>query len=204
MRLILVRHGQTPCNLHDIWHGWDECELNEAGVAQAEAAATRLAGEPIEAVYCSDSKRTIQTASAVALRHGLTPIPDPAFRERSAGRFEGLTIDRVLAIQPNVWDERSSDFWGWRPPNGETLKEVLDRVLAGIARVRAEYPQATVAIATHMNPVRTLISHYTGVPLEATYEMPFPSTGVTIFDFNGDDVRAEVLNSDEHVLSTKF
>jgi broad specificity phosphatase PhoE len=106
----------------------------------------------------------------------------------------------VLAIRPQVWDERSSDFWGWSPPGGETLHEVLDRVLEGIARIRKQYPFGTVVVATHMNPVRTLISHYTRMPLEATYEMPFPSTGVTIFDFDGDAVRAEVLNSDDHVV----
>jgi broad specificity phosphatase PhoE len=199
MRLILVRHGQTACNVHDIWHGWDDCTLNETGLAQAQAAGERLATEPITGVYCSDSRRTRQTAAAVALPHGLEPIPHSAFRERSAGQFEGLTIDRVLAMCPKVWEERSTDFWGWRPPGGESLAEVLERVLGGIAIIRCQYPDATIALATHMNPVRTLISHYTGVPLAKTYEMPFPSTGVTIFDIEESGVRAEVVNSDDHV-----
>src|SRR5579872_5203496 len=119
MRLILVRHGETACNLEDIWHGWDECDLTERGREQAAAVGARLALEPIAAVYSSDVPRALQTARAIASPHGLEPIPEPGLRERNAGDFEGLRMSEVEARYPTVWEDRAADFWGWGPPGGE-------------------------------------------------------------------------------------
>src|SRR5438270_11029723 len=116
MRLILVRHGETACNLDNTWHGWDDCELTETGLAQARAVGERLANESIDAVYCSDSRRAIQTAQAVAAPHGLEPIPLEGLRERHAGEFEGVLVEEIVAQNPTVWEERAADYWSWSPP----------------------------------------------------------------------------------------
>jgi broad specificity phosphatase PhoE len=199
MRLFLIRHGQTTCNLSEIWHGWDDCELTEAGRAQAEAVAERLAREPIAAVYCSDLRRAIQTAEAVARRHGLTPRTDLAFRERSAGQFEGMREADVVRVRPHVWEERAADFWAWSPPGGETFRELLARTMAGVERIRRSHPDETVVLVGHMGTVRALASHLGGIPMEKTYEMEFPSTGVSTFDFDQESVRMSGLNDAAHV-----
>src|SRR2546430_694451 len=105
MRLILIRHGQTPCNLAEIWHGWDNCDLTPLGLEQAGAVGRRLAGERIDAVYCSDSPRAVQTAQAVAAPHGLEPIPDAGLRERGAGEYEGIAVAEIERRRPTVWEE---------------------------------------------------------------------------------------------------
>lgn len=200
MRLILVRHGQTVCNTDDIWHGWDDCELTEAGLAQAEAVAARLAAEKIDAVYSSDSRRALQTARAIAAVHGLEPIAEPGLRERNAGEYEGIPVPEVVAGRPTIWEERAADYWGWSPPGGETFRQVLDRTRAVVERIKARHEGQTVVIVAHMGPVRVLISELAGMPLDKTYEGPFPSTGVSIFCFEGDQPRVEVLNEATHVL----
>jgi broad specificity phosphatase PhoE len=199
MRLILVRHGQTPCNLIDTWHGWDDCGLTKLGKKQAEAAARRLASEPLAAVHSSDSRRAMETATAIGRPHKLTPVASRAFRERFAGEFEGLSTERVVALRPTVWDERAADYWGWSPPGGETFSQVLDRTLAGVESLRKAHPDRTVALVGHMGTVRVLVAHFLGISLEQTYEMEFPSTGVSIFRFDGDDVQVETLNNGAHV-----
>ena len=102
MRLILVRHGQTNCNVENVWHGWDDCELTAEGQLQAEAVATRLTGEPIEAVYSSDSRRALQTAAAIAAPHGLHPVPDAGLRERHAGDGADEGEERTRIDGPTV------------------------------------------------------------------------------------------------------
>jgi broad specificity phosphatase PhoE len=199
VRLILIRHGQTPCNLRDMWHGWDDCELTEAGRRQADSLAARLVDEPIVAVHSSDSRRAVQTAEAIARTRGLTPIPDPAFRERFAGDFEGLSTERVVALRPTVWDDRAADYWGWSPPGGETFRQVLDRTLAGVDRMRASYPCDTVALVGHMGTSRVLVSHLLDIPLSKTYEMEFRSTGVSILRFEPEGIEVEALNDGAHV-----
>jgi len=199
VRLILIRHGQTACNITDIWHGWDDCRLTELGVAQAEALAQRLAAEPMVAMYCSDLRRAVETAGIVAGPHGLTPVTDPAFRERKAGDFQGLSTEEVVRQRPSVWDERASDFWNWTPPNGESFTQMLERVMAGVDRIREAHPDDTVALVGHMGTVRVLTSKLLGIPMAKTYEMDFPSTGVTILRLDGDAVTVEVLNDAAHL-----
>jgi broad specificity phosphatase PhoE len=199
MRLVLVRHGQTSCNVENIWHGWDHCELTEEGQAQAGAVASRLASEPIAGVYTSDSRRAWQTAAAIAGPHGLQPVPDAGLRERHAGDFEGLTISDIESRHPTVWQDRDADLWGWGPPGGEAMQTVLDRGLAVIHRLAERHPHDTVVVVSHMTMVRALISHLGQIPLAETYTQPFPSTGVTILTIEGDETRLEILNDASHV-----
>jgi alpha-ribazole phosphatase len=199
MRLILVRHGQTNCNVEDVWHGWDDCELTAEGQSQAEAVATRLAGEPIVAVYSSDSRRALQTAAAIAAPHGLHPIPDAGLRERHAGDFEGLTTQEIVSRHPTVWQDRDADLWGWGPPGGEAFQTVLERGLAVIHRLAERHSHETVVAVSHMTMVRALLCWLGHIPLAETYTHPFPSTGVSILTIEGDESRLEVLNDASHV-----
>jgi broad specificity phosphatase PhoE len=200
MRLILIRHGQTTCNTESIWHGWDDCALTAEGQRQAEAVAERLAGERIAAVYTSDSRRALQTAQVVATRHGLEPVANAGLRERHSGEFEGIRVADVLAAHPTVWEERNADYWGWRPPGGETFTEVWQRVSAVLDRLKAEHDGQTVVMVTHMCPVRLLMAHLAGMSIEDTYQHELPSTGVSIFTLNGDRVKVEALNDASHTI----
>lgn len=199
-RIIVVRHGQTTCNVNDIWHGWDHCELTETGREQARAVGKRLQSEPIGAIYSSDSRRAQETAAAIAAPHQLLPIVDPGLRERRAGEFEGVPTSEVVGRHPTVWQDRDADYWGWHPPGGETFRQVLDRALQVVDRARREHPGETVVLATHMGVARVLISRLGTIPLADTYRNPFPSTGVTIFAFDDNGgVRAEVINEAGHI-----
>lgn len=199
MRLILVRHGETACNRQEIWHGWDECELTERGLSQAEAVADRLAGEHIDAVYSSPSRRAFQTAAAIARPHGLTPIVEEGLRERNAGDFEGMALPEVEAISPTVWADRDADLWGWSPPGGETFAQVLSRVRETVERIRARHEGQTVVVATHMGPVRVLICELAGISIEDTYRMAFPSTCVSVFELENTGPRIVVLSDATHI-----
>jgi broad specificity phosphatase PhoE len=202
MRLILIRHGQTTCNLEDVWHGWDDCELTEEGRRQAAAVAARLAGEHIAAVYTSDLRRAWQTARVVSERHGLEPVVDAGLRERHSGEFEGMRVEDVTAAHPTVWEERNADYWGWRPPGGETFTEVWRRVSGVLDRLKQTHDGQTVVMVTHMCPVRLLTVHLTGISIEDTYRQQLPSTGVSIFSLDGDHVAVEILNDDSHTLES--
>jgi broad specificity phosphatase PhoE len=197
-RIIVVRHGQTRCNIENIWHGWDECDLTEEGSRQAVAVGQRLAVEPISAVYSSPSRRALRTAREVAASHGLHPILEEGLRERNAGAYEGVLVSEVEAQRPTIWEERNADMWHWRPPQGESFQEVLERTLSVVERVRRAHEGETVALATHMGPARVLLSRFTGIPLEQTYQMEFPSTSISIYRFEGDRVQVEAVNDAEH------
>jgi hypothetical protein len=46
-----------------------------------------------------------------------------------------------------------------------------------------------------------LLSELGHIPMEQTYEMEFPSTGITVFDLEGNESRVETMNDAAHTGS---
>ncbi len=99
--IILWRHGNTDWNNDGRIQGQLDVPLNSMGLAQATAAAGRLALLKPDLVISSDSSRAWQTAAALTDVY-YTPIErEPRLRERSFGPWEGLTIDQVRERFPD-------------------------------------------------------------------------------------------------------
>lgn len=89
MRLILVRHGQTSSNVHDLLDtGAPGADLTELGRQQAAALPRSLAAEEIDLVYASTLVRTQQTAAPLLSERGLDLQVRDGLREISAGSLE--------------------------------------------------------------------------------------------------------------------
>ena len=81
-----LRHGETDWNTRGLTQGRTDIPLNAAGLAQAEAAASRLAGHGIAGIACSPLGRACQTAEAVGRVLGLGFDTDPGLCEARFGR----------------------------------------------------------------------------------------------------------------------
>ena len=92
MRLLLIRHGQTPANVRgelDTAHPGPG--LTRLGHAQAAAVPAALAEESIGAVFASTLVRTQLTAAPLAASLGLTVRVLPGIHEIEAGDLEMAT-----------------------------------------------------------------------------------------------------------------
>jgi len=150
--LLLTRHGQTDWNLGRRVQGHTDIPLNSTGIAQARALAEELASEPLVAVFSSDLARARDTAATVADRHGLRVSIDPDLREKNFGSWEGLTDTEIASRFPTA--QRGN--WG----DGETTVTVAERVVAAVARIRAQHPDGLVLVVSHGGPLRALLAHF--------------------------------------------
>jgi len=86
--MYLLRHGQSLFNLHftetRVDPGIEDPELTPLGMAQARAAAAKLAGEPITRVIVSPYTRALQTAAPVLAVHDVPVEVMHEVRERTA------------------------------------------------------------------------------------------------------------------------
>src|SRR5450755_2622621 len=84
--MILLRHGQSEFNLRIAATrrdpGIEDARLTEYGHHQAEAAARKLADEPITRIIAAPYTRALQTAEPLARRLGLQIEIRPIVRER--------------------------------------------------------------------------------------------------------------------------
>ncbi|TML89793.1 MAG: histidine phosphatase family protein [Actinobacteria bacterium] len=141
-RLYLMRHAEVSYFADDgMPFRQQEVALTNRGRQQAEAARAALAGIELDRVVTSGLPRTIETARIVA--PGLGAESWAELREWEGGRLADLAEDEVeqaFVGALRVRDE-AARFLG-----GETLQELLDRVLPALERLVAEDWETALAV----------------------------------------------------------
>src|SRR3954453_8078387 len=119
--VILARHGRTSANSGGVLAGRTKgVHLDEHGVAQARAAAERLAGLPLAAVVTSPLERCRETAKLMA--PGLRAISDRRLLECDYGEWTGQEIKRLA--KDKLWRTVQAQPSAARFPEGESLQEM--------------------------------------------------------------------------------
>ncbi|MEW2295437.1 histidine phosphatase family protein [Streptomyces sp. NPDC006743] len=186
MRLLLVRHGETPSNVDSLLDTTAPGPgLTELGTRQAAALPEALAGEHIDALYASTLVRTQLTAAPLAAARGLDVVVRDGIRELSAGDLEGEPGDSergqrylrtVLAWAAGRRDLRMPG------PGGESGTEALARYDAVVAEAAAG-GRRTVAMVSHGAAIR-LWTAVRARNLDARFAAAHPlrNTGVVILE----------------------
>jgi len=135
-RFCLVRHGQTAWNLEGRYQGQSDIPLNAAGLEQARELARTLQNVRFDAVYSSDLVRALETANTIiALHDHLQVHVDPRLREINQGEWEGVQIEEIRTQYAHLWQARQVDPVNLRPPGGETVGEVFQRMHSALDEI---------------------------------------------------------------------
>ncbi len=171
-----VRHGETPWNVEGRYQGQLDPPLNARGRQQAQITAKALAPLNIEAIYSSDLKRAVQTAEALARLTDISIRLDPRLREIHQGAWQGVLVEEIERRWPDEFAGWRRDPWHHRPPGGERLQDVQERVLAALYDIAARHPGGTVAVFTHKLPIALLKIALHGAPADRLWEL-LPANG---------------------------
>lgn len=128
MRLYLARHGQTDWNAAQIAQGQTDIPLNSVGRDQAHALAQAFEGVRLDRIVSSDLIRASETARAVGDILGLSVELDSRLRERSFGEWEGRPYHDFHVSMRERAETDGTAYEHTRPPSGESLSDVADRV----------------------------------------------------------------------------
>ena len=192
-RLFLVRHGATQLSAEDRFAGATDVELSEEGIFQAERLSERLADDSIKAVYSSPLKRTVYTATILALPHGLTPIIREGLREIDHGHWEGLTraeVESQFAEEYAAWEE---DPYTFAPSGGENGVSIIARALPVIREIVIQHRGKNILVVSHKATLRLLISSVLGFDSRGYRDRLDQSpASLNVVDFK-DPVRARLM-----------
>ncbi len=193
--LVIIRHGQSEANKLNIFTGWRDSPLSELGVAEARAAGELLKreGYTFDLAYTSLQSRAIKTLWLMLEAMDLMWVPvvkDWRLNERHYGALQGKDKAQAVAqfgkeqvhqwrrgyaTQPPLVAMGDGDFpkfdarYAGVPegalPRGESLKNVVDRVLPYwlsdiVPQLKAG---KKILIAAHGNSLRALLKHLEGV-----------------------------------------
>ncbi|MDB5305025.1 MAG: Alpha-ribazole-5-phosphate phosphatase [Phycisphaerales bacterium] len=199
-RVLLVRHGGTVLSAEDRFAGSLDVMLSDEGRMQAAALGRRLGPVRIDAAFCSDMKRAMDTAGAVCKPHGLTPVPVPGLREVDHGKWEGLVhkeVETQFAAEYKAWD---ADPFTAAPPGGETGLQVLARALPALQKIVASHAGQTVLVVSHKATNRVLLAFLMGIdPRTYRDRLAQDLACLNVLDFSdASHARAVVVNDISH------
>ena len=197
--LLLIRHGQTDWNVKRKWQGHADIPLNETGLAQATALATRLKKWPVDAIVTSDLLRCSQTADVIGLQLGLTPTADPIWRERDVGEFSGMTGEEAKAAFPELW--AATNRKGMiDPPNGEKFMDLRKRGIQAYEKVLAEHEGKMIVIVSHGGLLHTLIAQLIQIREDVYGRISKRgNTGLSIVEVTDGEPKLVRLNDTSHL-----
>jgi probable phosphoglycerate mutase len=158
--LALIRHGSTAWNEQGRMQGRRDIPLSEHGRAQVRAwhVPDELTGPGSDARWFSSPlARAVETAELIC---GTEPARDSALTEMDWGGWEGYSIDEIRARFGAEFARNQALGLDFRPPGGESPRDVLERVRSWLPRIAAD--GAPVAAVTHLGVVRAVLSAATG------------------------------------------
>jgi len=181
VRLLLVRHAQSAWNAGRRFQGRADPELSERGRAQAEALQRALQGRGLTAVYSSPLRRALETAAIAARHHGLPVNVLPELSELGLGRWEGVSVDEVIARDGERYHRWLRAPLDCPPPDGEPLPAVSDRVIAAMNRIISAHPGGDeLLVVGHGGVIGLYCCHLLGLSLNALWRLRIDNASLTV------------------------
>ncbi len=174
--LILVRHGESAGNRAGLLLGRMESPLTDSGSAQAAALAGRFPS--LGRVVSSPLGRARATALALA---GDLPLEfDDRWLEVDYGELDGT---RLADVPADLWKAWRADP-GFRPPGGETLLEMGERVRGACRELFAEDGAGAragtdVVVVSHVSPIKAAVAWALGLGDELAWRLHLSTASVT-------------------------
>lgn len=203
--LVLVRHGQSEANLKGFYAGHTDADLTEVGLQQAEKTAEYvIQNYTIDKIYASDLKRAFKTAQAVGKKLNMEVVPCQDLREIYAGAWEGLPFETLQRDYKEAYGLWMSDIGNSVCTEGESVKELGDRILHVLTKIAEENPGKTVLVGIHATPIRVMQCLLSNLPLSAMQEIPWVSNA-SVTEVAYEDGNWELVNIgyDAHLFDLK-
>jgi probable phosphomutase (TIGR03848 family) len=191
--LFLIRHGLTAQTGKTLYGQIDGIPLDERGQAQAQALAERFAPVRLTAIYSSPLERCVQSVEPLALAQRLEVVERAGLIEMDAGSWTGKPLSRLR--HTNLWKEVQASPSTFRfPDGGESFAEAQARVVADLRAIAGRHRRGRVAVATHGDIVRILLSSITGAPLDTFQRTVIDTASVSVVTIDKGSARIHLVN----------
>ncbi|MCB1693671.1 MAG: histidine phosphatase family protein [Pseudomonadales bacterium] len=164
--ILLVRHGESrparPEEPFPLVDGHGDPELSEIGREQAIRVGERLRSAPIDAIYVTNLRRTLETAMPLVGHLGLEPVVEPDLREVHLGEWEGGKLRMMAYNNDPVYQQMQTEERWDVIPGAESFDALNARVMAALSRIATRHPDQLVAAFVHGGIVGHVLAHATG------------------------------------------
>lgn len=175
MELHLIRHGQTNWNHERRAQGQSDSILTDLGIEQAIKLGERIRQNQYDAIYCSSSVRTRQTAE-----YAFKENPDAlarivymdTLREIFLGPWEGVLYNEIEKSEPDSYRH----FWHephlFNVTGAESFTDLQNRAISQIHDIAHSSHGKKIAIVSHGALIKSVICHALGRPIAELWSPP--------------------------------
>lgn len=186
--VYLMRHGEVANGGEKRYNGHIDVDITQKGVEQMHRLAGLLDGKSIAAVYSSDLIRSVKGAVIISNRVGIPSTPLRELRERSVGKWEGLTAEEIKAGFPDEYTAWCADLLTYRPPDGECLLDVKNRILPVFKRIVTSHPDQEIAMLLHGGVNRVILAEAFGMDMMNLFRIDQSFGALNIIDYHDDGI----------------
>lgn len=192
MHILIARHGETDWNVAFKIQGKTDTDLNEHGLAQAEALCTNLknSGYNIRYIFSSWQKRARVTAETVGKGFGVPVRVLSGLEEMNLGIFEAHSWAEVMAQFPDEYAAFAADRRHHVIREGESYQKVLERLFraldealseAGAADMAAGGSVGDILLVTHGGVMMPLLALRDDLDFTVAWKRPIPNAEPVVF-----------------------
>lgn len=137
-------HSTTIDNEARVSSGWSDPLLSEKGILQARELGTLVDANQFDAIFVSDTIRTITTAFLAFPEHKHKVKIDARIRECNYGTYDGHLSSEVEPLQEKSITEPI--------PGGESYEMVKNRISNFLDYIKKDFNNKHIAIIAHKAP----------------------------------------------------
>ena len=157
MKLYVIRHGLTKCNVEKKYNGRYDEDIIEEGINQAIKASQIVKDLNIDLIICSPMKRTKHTMELVNVNN-IDVIYDDRLMERDNGK---LTLTKIDEYYNNEY----YNYYSTKPVEGlETLPQLFTRVHSFLDEIKIKYSDKNILLVTHGAVARAIQFYFEKMP----------------------------------------
>ena len=157
MKLYVIRHGLTKCNVEKKYNGRYDEDIIEEGINQAIKASQIVKDLNIDLIICSPMKRTKHTMELVNVNN-IDVIYDDRLMERNNGKLTLTKIDEY-------YDNEYYNYYSTKPIEGlETLPQLFTRVHSFLDEIKIKYSDKNILLVTHGAVARAIQFYFEKMP----------------------------------------
>ena len=173
--------------------GQSDLEMSANGREQVKSLGNYLMASSIERVVSSPLLRCRQSADIIGSAVGCTPEVVNELSEIALGAWEGLTVADIQQQYPGEYEARGKDMTGYRPLDGESFADLLQRVWPAFVEVMTAGNERT-AVVTHAGVNRVLLCHLLGMPLANLFRLEQCYGSINVVHIDKGKYRVECIN----------
>lgn len=190
--ILLIRHASVEPLGKMIAGRGSGIHLNDKGRMEAQQIVDRLADTKLDAIYSSPMERAQETAAPLGAERKLKTAVIEEFTEIDFGGWTGKSFTELDELPE--WKRFNECRSLARIPGGESMLDVVQRMVRGMEVTREEHPDGAMAVFSHCDPIRAVLGHYAGMSLDAMLRLAVAPASISAVKVDGCAARILALN----------